>query len=81
MTRLIASCLNSFENDLRIFSSQLSVYYPLTGCVHPLDHVIITKVSEGKITINNAAKLLNCSRRTIERYLNRYQKFGIKFAI
>ncbi len=42
---------------------------------------VITKVSEGKITINNAAKLLNCSRRTIERYLNRYQKFGIKFAI
>ncbi|MFO2748826.1 hypothetical protein SDB51_12655, partial [Legionella pneumophila serogroup 1] len=39
ITRLIASCLNSFENDLRIFSSQLSVYYPLTGCVHPLDHV------------------------------------------
>ncbi|WP_115707673.1 ISNCY family transposase [Legionella sainthelensi] len=42
---------------------------------------IITKVSEGKITINNAAKLLACSRRTIERYLNRYQKLGIMFAI
>lgn len=42
---------------------------------------VITKVSEGKITINNAAKLLNCSRRTIERYLNKYQKLGIKFAI
>jgi transposase len=34
---------------------------------------IITKVSQGKITINNAAKLLNRSRRTIESYLNRYQ--------
>lgn len=42
---------------------------------------VITKVSEGKITINNAAKLLACSRRTIERYLNRYQKLGIMFAI
>lgn len=42
---------------------------------------IITKVSEGKITINNAAKLLACSRRTIERYLNKYQKLGIMFAI
>ena len=29
---------------------------------------VITKVSEGKITINNATKLLSCSRRTIERY-------------
>jgi transposase len=40
---------------------------------------IIAKVSEGKIAINNAAKLLNRSRRTIERYLNRYQTLGIKF--
>ena len=31
---------------------------------------VIIKVLEGKITINNATKLLNCSRRTIERYLN-----------
>lgn len=42
---------------------------------------VITKVSEGKITINNATKLLNCSRRTIERYLNKYQTLGIMFAI
>src|SRR5262245_51850766 len=40
---------------------------------------IIAKVSDGKIAINNAAKLLNRSRRTIERYLNRYQTLGIKF--
>lgn len=42
---------------------------------------IISKVAQGKITINNAAKLLDCSRRTIERYLSRYQKLGIKFVI
>ncbi|WP_298627425.1 ISNCY family transposase, partial [uncultured Legionella sp.] len=42
---------------------------------------VITKVSEGKITINNAAKLLSCSRRTIERYLHSYGNQGIKFAI
>jgi transposase len=40
---------------------------------------IIAKVSNGKIAINNAAKLLNRSRRTIERYLNQYQTLGIKF--
>lgn len=42
---------------------------------------IITKVSQGKITINNASKLLNRSRRTIERYLSRYQELGIQFVI
>lgn len=42
---------------------------------------IVAKVSEGKLTINNAAKLLNRSRRTIERYLNRYQQLGIQFVI
>ena len=30
---------------------------------------IIAKVAEGKIDIVNASKLLNRSRRTIERYL------------
>lgn len=30
---------------------------------------IIAKVAEGKITINNAAKLLSKSRRTVERYI------------
>ena len=33
---------------------------------------IIAKVAEGKITTCNAAKLLNKSRRTIERYLQQY---------
>lgn len=42
---------------------------------------IIIKVSEGKITINNATKLLSRSRRTIERYLNSYHQLGIQFAI
>jgi transposase len=42
---------------------------------------VITKTSDGRITINNAAKLLNCSRRTIERYVNKYQKLGVIFAI
>lgn len=42
---------------------------------------IITKVAEGKITIDNAGKLLNKSRRTIERYLQQYQAIGIQFII
>jgi len=40
---------------------------------------IIAKVAERKISIINAAKLLNKSRRTIERYLQKYQKVGIQF--
>ena len=39
----------------------------------PLTVDIIAKVAEGKINIINAAKLLNKSRRTIERYLQKYQ--------
>ncbi|MDJ6853062.1 helix-turn-helix domain-containing protein [Salmonella enterica] len=35
---------------------------------------VIAKVTERKITIGNAAKLLNKSRRTIERYLQRYRE-------
>lgn len=42
---------------------------------------IIAKVAEGKISIVNAAKLLNKSRRTIERYLQKYQKIGIQFVV
>jgi transposase len=42
---------------------------------------IITKVSEKKITICNAAKLLNKSRRTVERYLQQYYKVGIQFVV
>lgn len=41
----------------------------------------IAKVVEGKIDIDNAAKLLNKSRRTIERYLHRYRKVGIQFVV
>jgi len=42
---------------------------------------IIAKVAQGKLSIINAAKLLNKSRRTIERYLQRYQKMGIQFIV
>lgn len=42
---------------------------------------IIAKVSEGKITILNATKLLNLSQRTIERYLNQYHSHGVRFII
>ncbi len=42
---------------------------------------IITKVAQGKITINNASKLLKRSRRTVERYLRKYHKQGITFVI
>jgi PAS domain S-box-containing protein len=35
---------------------------------------IIAKVVESRITITNAAKLLSKSRRTIERYVKRYQQ-------
>lgn len=42
---------------------------------------IITKVAERKISVGNAAKLLNKSTRTIERYLQQYKKIGIKFVV
>ncbi len=42
---------------------------------------IIAKVADCKITIANAAKLLNKSRRTIERYLQQYHKIGIQFVV
>jgi transposase len=42
---------------------------------------VIAKVAQGKMSILNATKLLNKSRRTIERYLRRYQKDGIRFVI
>ena len=42
---------------------------------------IIAKVAEGKIDIVNAAKLLNKSRRTVERYLKKYRKIGIQFVV
>lgn len=42
---------------------------------------IIAKVFQGKISIRNASKLLNKSRRTIERYLSSYNKEGLTFAI
>jgi len=42
---------------------------------------LVAKVAEGKVDIVNAAKLLNKSRRTIERYLKKYQKVGIQFVV
>lgn len=42
---------------------------------------IISKVIEGKITINSATQLLQKSRRTVERYLRRYRKEGIRCVI
>lgn len=42
---------------------------------------IIAKVAEGRLTISNATKLLNKSRRTIERYLQRYRKVGVQFIV
>lgn len=42
---------------------------------------IIAKVAMGKMDCVNAAKLLNKSRRTIERYVNRYHKVGIQFIV
>lgn len=41
----------------------------------------ISKVVHGKISINNAAKLLDKSRRTIERYVSGYKENGIKFIV
>ena len=42
---------------------------------------IVAKIAEGKIDIVNAAKLLNKSRRTIERYLQQYRNVGIQFVV
>lgn len=42
---------------------------------------VIAKVAERKITIANAAKLLSKSRRTIERYLQRYREKGLQFVV
>ncbi|GIU52246.1 hypothetical protein TUM4438_44470 [Shewanella sairae] len=42
---------------------------------------IICKVIDGRISITSATTLLNKSRRTVERYLNRYRKEGIRFVI
>jgi transposase len=42
---------------------------------------VICKVAGCKISIVNAAKLLNKSRRTIERYVHQYQKVGIQFIV
>ena len=40
---------------------------------------IIAKVAESKITIANAVKLLNKSRRAIKRYPKRYREVGFRF--
>ena len=39
---------------------------------------IIAKVAEGKISICNATKILNKSRRTIETSVQPYQKIGLQ---
>ncbi|EPP19135.1 Mobile element protein [Vibrio fluvialis I21563] len=42
---------------------------------------IISKVIDGRISINSAATLLSKSRRTVERYLSRYRKEGVRFVV
>ncbi len=42
---------------------------------------IIAKVAMGEIDVVNATKVLNKSRRTIERYLKKYRKIGIQFIV
>ena len=42
---------------------------------------VIAKVAERKITIANATKLLNKSRRTVERYLQNYRSQGLQFIV
>ncbi|MFK7861493.1 MAG: ISNCY family transposase [Granulosicoccus sp.] len=42
---------------------------------------IIAKVAEGKIDVVIAGKVLNKSRRTVERYLQRYRQMGIKCVV
>ena len=42
---------------------------------------VISKVIDGRISINSAVTLLSKSRRTVERYLSRYRKEGIRFVI
>lgn len=42
---------------------------------------VITKVAAGKFSVVNASKLLKKSRRTIERYLQRYRQTGIQFVV
>ncbi len=42
---------------------------------------IIIKLDEDKISFSSARKILRKSQRTIERYLKKYRKEGLKFAI
>ena len=42
---------------------------------------VVAKIAEGKIDIVNGSKLLNRSRRTIERYLRKYREQGIQFVV
>lgn len=42
---------------------------------------IISKVIDGRISIKSATTLLNKSRRTVERYLSRYRREGIRFVV
>lgn len=42
---------------------------------------VIAEVAERKITIANAAKLLNKFRRTVERHLQRYRSQGLHLVV
>ena len=42
---------------------------------------IIAKVTRGEMTISDAQTLLSQSKRTVERYVQRYKKEGIQFVI
>jgi len=42
---------------------------------------VISKVTQSRMSVINAAKLLNKSSRTIEPYPQRYQQVGIQFII
>ena len=42
---------------------------------------VISKVAQNKMSISDAAKILQKSHRTIERYLNRFLDEGIQFVV
>tara|TARA_Y100000815_G_scaffold149537_2_gene135288 strand:- start:12498 stop:14051 length:1554 start_codon:yes stop_codon:yes gene_type:complete len=42
---------------------------------------VIAKVADNKLSITSAVKLLNKSKRTVERYLKRYREIGIRFVV
>ena len=42
---------------------------------------IVAKLAEHKISVDNAAKILNKSKRTVERYLQKYRDMGVLFIV